>query len=226
MAKRASLSEQAERKLRLQAAAKVRAGKTLTSGEMAALKRYEKEKADEARDAVLRSCPKHVFVTMTGKPTKVVNDMGARYGLTVREKHGKRTDTVDLGVILTELFELLTGLSRNPLKALAALGFAVDDESLAMAGADGPSLERWRAAKAVLAELDVAERRKNLVPRTTIHAAHVRLAALIRGCGAKLQKQCGPEARDILEETLDAFAREIDSLSGDGNDDPSGESGT
>jgi hypothetical protein len=216
MAKRPSLSEQAERKLRLAAAAKVRADKPLASNELAALKRHEKERADETRAHLLATCPKGVFTELTGKRPKVVNDLGTRYGLTVRGK------TVDLGVVLTQLFDLLTRLSRNPLKALDALGFPVDDDSLAMAGGDGPSLERWRAAKAELAEMEVQERRGNLIPRAIVHQSFAIEASLHRTCGAQLQKQFGPEAHDIFNEMLDACARENNTLCG-GGDAPSDE---
>ncbi len=128
-----------------------------------------------------------------------------------------------LGDCCSGLLLLLAGLSHNPLKALAALGFAVDDESLAMASADGPSLERWRAAKAVLAEMEVAERKQNVLDRAVMHVGLASMSTIIRGCGETLQKQFGPEALDILNEALDDYDRELDSLCGDGDNNGDGD---
>jgi hypothetical protein len=79
-------------------------------------------------------------------------------------------------------------------------------------------LERFREAKANLAELDLQERKGELVPRDEIREGLGRFAARIRGAGDLLERQFGPEAAEILREALDDCTLELDRSFGDGAD--------
>ena len=77
-----------------------------------------------------------------------------------------------------------------------------------LAGGDSPGLERFRMARAKIAELDLAARESSLIPRDKVHDGLGRLATIIRGAGESLQRQFGAEAQDVLDEVLADFDRE------------------
>lgn len=77
-----------------------------------------------------------------------------------------------------------------------------------MAG-DSPALERFRAARANLAELEFAERSGTMVQVALIQRGLALLAAPLREAIEALQKQFGAEARDIMEEGLAEFERRM-----------------
>jgi hypothetical protein len=104
------------------------------------------------------------------------------------------------------------------LKAYVAKELAKQSQSDPMTGPSSPNLERWRAARADLAELEREQREGNLIPREEIHDGLVRLAARLRKFGETLQRQFGPEAHRLLEELLDDYQHELDRLSGDDRD--------
>ncbi len=85
-----------------------------------------------------------------------------------------------------------------------------DDAALWAGDAEGsPSLERLRKAKAALAELDLQERRGDLVDRHKFEGLLNRNAAILRGAGEALQRHYGPEAQGLLDEALDDADAEI-----------------
>jgi len=69
--------------------------------------------------------------------------------------------------------------------------------------------ERSRNARAALSELDLAERRHELVNVRTFHDMHVRISSLLRRAGEQLQRTCGAEAWAILDEALVAAEAEM-----------------
>ncbi len=81
-----------------------------------------------------------------------------------------------------------------------------------MSGPTSLAQERYRLAKAELAELDLAERRKELVPRHEVHLVMGQVAGVLRTAGGVLQKRWGAEARQVLDRALDNAARLVDQL--------------
>jgi len=79
---------------------------------------------------------------------------------------------------------------------------------------ESPSIERWRHARADLAELELEAKKGNLVRREEIHKGLVELAARLRQFGETLQRDFGADAHRLLEELLDDYQREVDRLSG------------
>lgn len=84
-----------------------------------------------------------------------------------------------------------------------------------LAGGDSPGLERFRMARAKIAELDLQERELFLIPRDKVHDGLGRLATILRGAGESLQRQFGKEAQDIIDEALGDFDRERADTFGD-----------
>ena len=81
-------------------------------------------------------------------------------------------------------------------------GEASEDPLLA-SGGDSAGLERYRLAKAALAELELAERKRVLLPVDKVREALLRWATLVRRMGERLGKRFGHEAAAVVGETLD-----------------------
>lgn len=56
---------------------------------------------------------------------------------------------------------------------------------------DSPSLERYRAAQASLAELKLAEAEGRLIDVSEVHKFHAKWAGIIRRAGEKIQRDAG-----------------------------------
>ena len=93
-----------------------------------------------------------------------------------------------------------------------------------LSGFDSPALEAYRQAKAALANLDLAERERELIPLDRLQQFHSDMAAVLRQASDTLQRHHGPEALAIIEEAL----REMDRKRNDffGTDDAAGADAT
>lgn len=80
------------------------------------------------------------------------------------------------------------------------------DDPLLSSG-DSPGLERYRQAKASLAELELEERRGVLVRVDKVRDILGRWASLIRRLGEHLLKRFGADALQSLRETLEQCDR-------------------
>ena len=84
----------------------------------------------------------------------------------------------------------------------------VIDDPLLTEG-DSPGLERYRQAKASLAEIELEKMRGNVLPLETVRENLARWASLIRRMGETLGKRHGPEAARVVNETLEECGRII-----------------
>lgn len=78
---------------------------------------------------------------------------------------------------------------------------------------DGPEtagLERYRQAKAALAELELAERQGQLVQAEKVREKLLRWAVLIKRLGERLRKRWGPEAGKAVDATLEECRLVVD----------------
>ena len=82
---------------------------------------------------------------------------------------------------------------------------AADD----LGSGDSPGLERYREARAELAELDLAERREELIDRGLIRSKLIRLIGLLRACSDRLEKRFGADAKRMVHDTLGEWQRAI-----------------
>lgn len=83
-------------------------------------------------------------------------------------------------------------------------------DELLDAGGDSPSLERWRKARAQLAEMELEERQRSLMPRDQVRSALGRIAAIWRQLGERLSKRHGPEAGESVRDAIGDSQRVID----------------
>lgn len=77
-----------------------------------------------------------------------------------------------------------------------------------LSGENTPGLERFRMARAKIAELDLQERELSLIPRDKVHDGFGRLATILRSAGESLERGYGREAKGILDEAVADFDRE------------------
>lgn len=85
------------------------------------------------------------------------------------------------------------------------------DDPLLSAG-DSPGLERYRLAKAALAELELQERQRTLLPVEKVREVLLRWAMLVRRMAERLGKRYGAEAAGAVSDCLDECGRVIDEL--------------
>lgn len=75
-----------------------------------------------------------------------------------------------------------------------------------MAEGDSPGLERYRNAKADLAEMERDRQRKQIVRVEEIEPALMQLAGVMRSAAENLSRQFGNEAGGIVNEAVDEWA--------------------
>lgn len=104
-----------------------------------------------------------------------------------------------------------------------------DDDPMLYQGGESPNLERLRAAKAKLAEMDLEERRGTHADLAELHQSLLRFGGQIRRAGEILQRRYGPEATDVLNEAIETAHEDWNRShkpAGDGIDGDGGGSGS
>ncbi|MCP4591815.1 MAG: hypothetical protein GY842_13850 [bacterium] len=92
----------------------------------------------------------------------------------------------------------------DALQKWAALRYPEDDgdDAAMAAGGPSPALERWRRARATLAELEVGQKRGQLLPRDQVRELHSRMAGVLRSAIDRLQREFGDGAFEAIDEAL------------------------
>lgn len=85
---------------------------------------------------------------------------------------------------------------------------ATDDDDLT-GPSDSPGLERYRLAKAKLAELELAKQKRSVMSRDMARETLGRIASLFRRYGERLSKRHGPEEAVLFNEALGEAHRVI-----------------
>lgn len=174
----------------------------LTREERGALRRHEKDKEERLRWQYYASIPQKHWRQMSGRQAKVLIEQAERYGIPFGGA------TVNLSAVVRALHNFL---AENALK------LARDEDPL-MQGGGSAALERYRDERAAMARMDRLEREGRLLPRDLAREALGRVAAVLRGAGDSLQREYGPGAVEILNETLDDAQREVERFFGDVED--------
>lgn len=81
-----------------------------------------------------------------------------------------------------------------------------------MQGEPTEALERYRLAKAKLAERELRVLDRELVPASELHAVLSAAASRIKGCNQRLGREFGPDAQRILNESVQAAGELIDRI--------------
>lgn len=172
-------------------------GEKLSQEEERAIARVARERERVDRWKYYRSIPKKHWKEMSGRQDKVLNEQAGRYGVPIGGP------IIDLVAVVAWLH---TFLADNA--GILAAG-KVDDPLMI---GDSPALERYRAAKAEHAELDLAERKKMLIDRAEIHARLTRIASAHKAFRETLERKLGRDALDWFEQALEVLEREAEGL--------------
>jgi hypothetical protein len=82
-----------------------------------------------------------------------------------------------------------------------------DAEALMTEGADSPAMERFRLARAQLAELELSERTAQVVRLDKLEPAIARFASILRKAGETITRLHGNDAGNVLIEAIDEAVR-------------------
>jgi hypothetical protein len=174
----------------------------LTSQERSAVRRHEKEKEERLRWQYYGSIPQKHWRKMSGRQAKVLIEQADRYGIPFGAAN------VNLPAVVRALHDFL---AENAYK------LARDDDPL-MQGGGSPALEAYRQERAAMSRMDRLEREGRLVPRDLARETLGRVAATLRSAGDALQREFGPGAVEILNESLDDAQREMERFFGEAAD--------
>lgn len=123
---------------------------------------------------------------MSGRQTKILQEQAARYGLPFSSR------VVDLPALVRALHDFLAKNHKR-------LGAEADP---LLEGNDSVSFERYRSAKADMAEMDRDVRRGSHVPLDELQEFLSRYSSVIRGATAQLRRRFGNDPADLIEERL------------------------
>ena len=189
----------AEEEIAKRAARKLGNGETLTVREGNVWKKAERLHRDRQMADLASGVSLDVLSQWTGRSVAQLKRAAQMFGLSCGDS------SVALSQLLRECFELI---AQNA----GAITGEQDDEALAFADSSTPSLERLRMARAKHAELDLAERRRELVRVADVvplldsvsDAIHRALATLARDKG----QDAADDVHDVVSVALDdAVAR-------------------
>jgi phage terminase Nu1 subunit (DNA packaging protein) len=144
---------------------------------------------------------------MSGRAHKVLYEQAARYGIPFGQER------IRLPVVVRALHDFLAVHGR---KILAT----EPDPMLAGVGGDEtPGLERYRLAKAKLAELEVEERRGTRVKCSEVREVWGIVASHLRSAAWTLERTVGEKGRRVIEDALGKAEEMIVArFGGDGKD--------
>lgn len=174
---------------------KLRAGKKLTQREERAIEKVTAWNLYSKGLQFSEAVPKAVFVKWSDRTHKVLGDLADRYGFPFDG------DTIDQAAawkaVLTYIVQNWRILHRS-------------DEDPLLAGASQSLKDEYtreqireKRSKATLAELEVGERRGQLVDREAFRAGIGPAFHVLREAADRLQRRFGTEALDIFNEALD-----------------------
>ena len=169
------------------------AGQSLSKADSGLLRRFKDITEELMFWEYCRRLPNRVYRLLSGRQSKVLLEQSERHGLPVAGA------SLDLLAIIRAFHDLL---SRHRHRLLTE-----DPDETLMKSGEGPTLERWRLAKAQLAELDVQERIGNLADMDAVRFGFGILANILRGVGEKLQRHFGEGAADIFNNGIEDFQR-------------------
>ena len=189
-----SPAEQAERALVSEAIRKIGRGGTPAAQELAALKRWEKRKEEDARWRYYRSVPAKHYKEMSGRGARVLIDQAATWGMPVSGA------VIDLTAVVRWMHDFIADNSRRLREA--------DGEVTAK-----DELERYRRVNADLAEIQLQSIRRERIPADDVRAVVGYAAACLVRCLTNLENSISMEfATWIADPQIQAMPSEQRSL--------------
>ncbi len=192
-----SVDERITKELAASGLKKRQAGGTPTAREQAAIRKLERQREEEQRWQYYRTVPKKHWNAMSGRANQVLKKQVETHGIPLEGA------TIDLTKVVRWLHDFL---AANRIKLMRD-----EDEDAALMAGEGPAIERWRLAKAQIAEIELEEKRKRLLPLDEIHRGLARSASIMRRAGERLERLFGPDARKLFDEAIDNAIRVAES---------------
>jgi len=191
------LRQDADRAIAERGLAKLRDGGMPSKAEALAIERVERLDIETAA-ALLESAdlPKKLLCRWTGRNVQGLNNQAARFDLPIGNGTWRLPDT------LRAYHDAFAKLKRSRVD--------LDPDEAVLYGPDTPQLERLRAARASMAELELAKAQREVIDRVEAHGCLIKLASRLTGLGETLRQTFGEEARRLLDGAIDDVKREID----------------
>lgn len=186
-------SERIERAL-LAALAEHR-GERVTKKDRADLEWYRKQQAAELVEIALAEIPKKLYLKLSGRATRVVNDQASLYGLPMGGP------TVDLYSLVSGFHDLLAKHSRT-------FSDEQDDAGLKKAKLKGEIEVLERRAKILDGEIN--QQRSRFIDRGELRRRLSWLVGKLGDLGERLGKLGGPDVQRAINEFLEEVATEIE----------------
>ena len=197
-----SADDKADRANLLSALQKTSRRESLTAPETAAYRRHLKQQEEQDRWAYYRTIPQKHWREMSGRQTKVLQDVQGLYGIPVAAK------IIDLPMVVRAFHDFLAKHGSKLIR---------DSEDPLMVGPGSPALEKYRAIKAKREQF--AHERELGQHRSLDEVATVynQFSAALKQACETIQRQnlVGGEAVQQLRETLSAFRQSLISMLGE-----------
>jgi hypothetical protein len=193
------------------ASEKIASGDKVSRAERQAFRRVNKAREEELRGRFYETVSKRDYVALSGRQVKVLNEQAERYNIPLQGP------VVNLYRVLSRMHSILAE-NRHVLKVTGSVSGGDPLLDGGAAAITSPNLEKYRGEKAALARLERLEREGVLIKRDRVREALTRLAYILRSAMDTLQRSCGEPGREILEEALVEFERQMGTLFGEGDD--------
>jgi len=188
-----------DRKLAAESRRKRSVGERPTQLESRAQRRVEKAEEYETKRSAYRTCPKPIYIELTGRTHQVLNNQIASHRLPLSG------DILDLGAVLRRFHDVLADMARHGFRYGPDGNVAVERE-----GANSQAvahLGTWRNIKAQREQLRLDAERRSYIPREDVHRFLGELAAAMRTGGERLQREVSPIAYEIHNDVLAELER-------------------
>lgn len=170
------------------AVTKKQQGQKLSRDESRAIERAKRVQLDRTLRESLHACPKKLYVELSNRQHKVIDEQAARYGLPLL---GPRVDLFDL---IRKFHDLLA------------------DHSGKLLAGETNWAEECKKEQALKARAERLALCGQLLRRHVVDATLQNVAALLRSAGERMQQQGHTEAHALLDETLADAKVQIDEL--------------
>lgn len=153
-----------------------------------------------------------------GHVAKTLAEVAVNYAVNIDTVHRWRSQGMPgkpRAYVLPEISHWLR--TDGPWKRFDRPEPSADDPLLA--DGDSPGLERYRLAKAKLAELDLEHRRGELIDKEKCSQLFGRWATVVRRMGDRLTKRFGIEANQVVVEAMDECQSIVKGSIGSDSDD-------
>lgn len=191
-----SASQQIEQDLARSALQKHKHGQKPNRAELTALRKFERQREAVALESAIRACPKKLYTQLTGRQSKVLLEQADRHQLPL---HG---NTVDLAAVLRRFHDILAD-NRH------LIGKAQPSDDDLLEGPPSDAQERYRRLRGDLLEIELAERRRQLIPREDVSNIFVQLADILRQAGERLRDHHGHDAADLLNDAIESITHTV-----------------